>query len=156
MEKFRKKLTILLIILFLIITLTGCTTKNDSLRLRIKANSNSEIDQLNKNKVKDAVKIILEDDVNITSNNLKLKLKEMINEDFVDTIDVKYTMETFPAKSYNGEFIPSGTYYTLLITIGKGNGDNFWTLLYPEYFNISFEDNNEIEYRSYIYDKFKK
>lgn len=65
-------------------------------------------------------------------------------------------METFPAKSYNGEFIPSGTYYTLLITIGKGNGNNFWTLLYPEYFNISFEDNNEIEYRSYIYDKFKK
>lgn len=152
LEKNRKKLTIVLMILMLFM-LQGCTTKNNSVRLRILANSNSEQDQQNKYKVKEVVRKILNDNMNISSDELKEEIKKEINEDFVNTIKVEYTFETFPAKSYQGEFIPSGTYYTLLITIGSGCGKNFWTLLYPDYFNISFEDDNEIEYRSYIYDK---
>lgn len=151
MEKNRKKLTIVLL-LILLFSLNGCTTKNDSVRLRIVANSNSELDQTNKYKVKEVVKIALNNNMNISCDELLQEIKKEIKEDFVNTITVKYTMETFPSKSYQGEFIPSGTYYTLLITIGEGKGKNFWTLLYPDYFNISFEDDNEIEYRSYIYD----
>lgn len=156
MVKFRKKLTICIIIIFVIITLSGCTTINDGMRLRIVANSDNEIDQSNKLKVKEVVKRALEADVNISCSMLLQKIKSEINEPFVNTIKVEYTNETFPAKSYKGEFIPSGTYPTLLITIGKGEGKNFWTLLYPEFFNISFEDDNEIEYRCYVYDKFMK
>lgn len=156
MEKFRKKLTICIIFIFVLITLSGCTTKNDSVRLRILANSDSEVDQTNKLKVKEVVRLALLDDMKISCDKLLEKIKQEIHEPFVQTINVEYTNEVFPAKSYNGEFIPSGIYPTLLITIGKGEGKNFWTLLYPDFFNISFEDNNEIEYRSYIYDKFTK
>ena len=156
MEKFRKKLTICIIMIFVIITLSGCTTINDGMRLRIVANSDNEIDQSNKLKVKEVVKSVLEENINISCDDLLKRIKEEIKEPFVNTIKVIYTNETFPAKSYRGNFIPSGTYPTLLITIGKGEGKNFWTLLYPEFFNISFEDDNEIEYRSYVYDKFIK
>ena len=50
--------------------------------------------------------------------------------------------------------IPSGNYETLLIEIGNAKGNNFWTLLYPEYYGFEFEETNEIEYRSYFYDLF--
>ena len=46
--------------------------------------------------------------------------------------------------SLNGKVIPSGIYDTLLITIGEGEGSNYWSLLYPEFFGITFEDIDSI------------
>ena len=84
---------------------------------------------------------------------LEQEILDIADARLFHNIKVEYTIESFPAKSYKGKFIPSGNYPTILVTIGEGNGNNFWTLLYPDFFNISFDDNNEVEYRSYIYDK---
>lgn len=156
MEKIRNKLYILALLIFTLFLLNGCTTKNDSLRLRIIASSNSEIDQQNKIEVKEAIKKICEENPHIKYFQILDELKKKIKKPYINTITVEYKNETYPAKSYNDEFIPSGTYPSIVITIGEGKGKNFWTLLYPDFFKISFDDNNEIEYRSYIYDKIKK
>ncbi len=131
----------------------GCTTKNDSLRLRIIANSNSEIDQANKIEVKEIVRDIFLENPNLCYKDLEKALKQKITKDYKNTIKVEYRNELFPAKSYQDEFIPSGSYPTIVVTIGEGKGKNFWTILYPDFFKISFDDDNEIEYRSYFFDK---
>ena len=65
---------------------------------------------------------------------------------------IEYKNVAFPAKVLNGKLIPSGTYKTLLITIGSGQGNNWWSVLYPEFFGINYEDSDEIEYKSFIYE----
>jgi hypothetical protein len=52
------------------------------------------------------------------------------------------------------KIIPSGSYQTLVITLGNGEGSNWWSLLYPEYFNLTYDDFKEIEYKSYFLEKF--
>ena len=74
MEKFRKKLTICIIFIFVLITLSGCTTKNDSVRLRILANSDNALDQANKLKVKEVVRLALLDDMKISCDKLLEKI----------------------------------------------------------------------------------
>ena len=129
----------------------SCTEiKTKDIRLRILANSNSENDQIIKNNVKEYLKEYLK---NKDINNLDLeKIEIILNEKFQDTIKVERKMVMYEAKSYNNKLIQSGKYDTILITIEEGLGKNFWTLLYPEYFNVSFEDENELKYRSYLYD----
>lgn len=156
MENIYKRWIIILIIMYTMFMMSGCTTKNDSVRLRIVANSDSYIDQQNKIYIKNIIKEIYEENNNIEYYELLDKIKEKTDSDIVNDIKIEFKNVTYPAKSYNGKFIPSGIYPTVLITIGKGEGKNFWTMLYPDFFNISFEDNNEVEYRSYIYDNFIK
>lgn len=157
MEKFNK-LFINYIIVLLIIFAYGCgkITKSNNLdnelRLRIIANSNSDIDQNRKMIVKNTIIEIFNECYNINEKELLINLKNKINEDWVESISVKLTNVYYEAKSYDGRFIPAGYYKTLLIMIGEGKGKNFWTILYPEFFNVTFEDKNEIEYRSYFYD----
>lgn len=104
--------------------------------------------------MKEAVKDIFLKEPQIEYHQILTEIKKRIKEPFVESIHVAFCDETFPAKSYDGQFVPSGSYPTVLIVIGEGKGKNFWTLLYPEFFQISFEDDNEIEYRSYFYDLF--
>lgn len=147
------------LIIVIISVVIGCviffTSSSDELRIRILANSNSAEDLNEKAVVKETLEKILNElktyDEKIIEERLKLSLpKELANK-----IKVNRVYSYYPAKSYNNKFIPSGSYDTILITIGDGKGSNFWTLLYPEYYHIEFEENNEIEYRSYFYDLFK-
>lgn len=153
LEKIRNKFILLTVVFFLLLSLFSCKNKDDGLRLRIIANSDSLVDQEEKEYVKSIVKKIFEEDIDITINELKVKLEMDTKDKINHTLKIEYKIESFPAKAYKNKFIPSGNYPTILITIGEGEGKNFWTLLYPDFFNISFDDNNEIEYRSYIYDE---
>lgn len=150
-----KKVNFLLSLLSILI-LGGCTYMDSTeTRIRIIANSNSEVDQKDKIKLRDALLEIL------TENSSQLKevnpeeIKYFLSQkqlNINNQYKVEFKQETFPAKVLDGKFLPSGTYMTLLITIGEGKGENWWSVLYPEFFGISYEDENEIEYRSFIYD----
>lgn len=146
----KRGIQILLTVIYLFV-LTCCTNKEEQIRLKINANSNDFVDQEIKYDVKMFLQGYLE---KITLSELNLKtLEKDLNEKFLDTkIIVERKKVSYEAKSYKGRIVPSGSYDTILITLGKGEGKNFWTLLYPEFFNISFEDDHEVEYRSYIYD----
>ena len=151
----KKKVLQMMISILYLCLLTCCNPKNSELRLRIVANSNNEDDQAVKIEVKDFVKEYLEkngiDKLDLTT------LEDELNQHFLNNqIVVERTKSNYEAKSYNGRFVQAGSYDTILITIGEGKGKNFWTLLYPEFFDISFEDDHEVEYRSFFFDLFKK
>lgn len=151
-----KKILVSILTILYFLFLFGCTTQVNSneLRLRIIANSNSEVDQAKKKEMKEYLKNNLQEElVNLQLEKMQAKLKEAFPN---DAIVVEKTIIGYEAKTYQGKIIPSGYYETVLITIGEGKGKNFWTLLYPEFFNISFEDDHEIEYHSYFYDLFHK
>lgn len=146
----KKKISIVLITIVYILLMSCTDAKTKDVRLRILANSNSENDQVIKNDVKEYIKEYLK---NENINKLDLKSLEIkLNNKFNNKIKVERKMVMYEAKSYNNKIIQAGKYDTILVTIENGLGKNFWTLLYPEYFNISFEEENEIEYRSYLYD----
>lgn len=128
---------------------------SQELRIRILPNSNSEVDQKEKEIIKEALlEIFKEETIKISNlDELKQKLNQK-NLNLIHEYKIEFKDVTFPSKTKNGKFIPSGTYKTLLITIGEGKGDNWWSVLYPEFFGVEYEDSEEIEYRSYIYDLF--
>lgn len=145
------------LVLFLIVflVLTGCNyVESKEIRIRILANSNEEMDIKEKYILRDALlKVFNEEKIEVTEDNIKLIKKHLENKCQISNdyqIEFKETM--FPSKALKGKIIPSGKYMTLLITIGEGKGDNWWSVLYPEYYGLNYEDASEVEYRSYIYD----
>ncbi len=151
-----KKVYLIIIVISLLV-LGGCTYI-DSLeqRIRIISSSNEEQDVNDKYLVRDVLlDIFYYDQIEVNNNSIKT-LENKLKEKTGISLVVEYKNETFPAKVQNGKFIPSGTYKTLLITIGSGNGSNWWSVLYPEFYGIGYEDATEVEYRSFIYDLIKE
>lgn len=151
-----KKVNLILCMLIFII-LTGCNyVESEQIRIRILANSNSEEDIIEKYILRDALlDIFYKENIIVKEETIDL-IKEELNK----RIDVDFQIElketVFPAKVLNGKVMPSGKYMTLLFTIGKGEGKNWWSILYPEFYGINYEDADEIEYRSFIYDFLKE
>lgn len=154
MKKQLKKICMLMITIFYLLFLFGCHTVDNEIRLRILANSNSDVDQQKKQEVKKYLEEYLgTEGIVLDTEEIEKKLNEIFPN---ENITVTRTKVGYEAKTYEGKLIPSGYYDTILITIGEGKGKNFWTLLYPEFFNISFEDDHEVEYHSFFYDLFHK
>ncbi len=158
MKKIKRDFIIVIIsFLIALISLTGCAHPNSNYpRVRVLANSDEVYDQQMKLTVKEELLNILKE---LKSSNIDQTVVNAIQErlnsrEFSYPIVVAYRDETFPAKALNGEFLPSGTYPTLVVTIGAGEGTNWWSILYPEYFGISYEESDNVEYRSYFYDNF--
>lgn len=121
---------------------------DDGLRIRVIASDNDDSSIELKTKVKLTILEYLKNN-NISYDKIELLVSE-ITKDY--TIEEKY--EHFPAKVVKNKIIPSGSYKALVITLGEGKGQNWWSLLYPEYFNLTYDDFDEIEYKSYFIEKF--
>lgn len=155
-----KKKVWIIILIVLIICLLYPKDK-DNLRVRVIANSNDKIDQIYKNEVVSIMKNIIDcddtyDEVINKFDELSSELDEYARRKELE-INVKIGKTKFPTKSLNGKIIQGGIYDTLLITIGKGEGNNYWSLLYPEYYGITFEEieSDNIEVKFYFYEKLK-
>ena len=163
-----KKIILILIIPFILI-LINTKEEDNMLRVRVIANSNSKYDQEIKTIVSNNLKTKLydllkeEDNINtarkkiydnmsVLSNNVKESLKDI---DYSYTINYGYNY--FPEKEYNGKTYKEGKYESLLVTLGKGEGDNWWCILFPPICLIEAEESNEeVEYSSFfktIFDK---
>ena len=105
----------------------------------------------------DYIKELSKDDVINKVNIVEQLVDEYGNKNNL-VISVEFGVTSFPPKELNGKIISGGEYETLLVTIGEGKGNNYWTVLYPEYFGITFEEiySGEVEIRSYFYDVIKK
>ncbi|MBR3898083.1 MAG: stage II sporulation protein R [Bacilli bacterium] len=146
------------------------TIPNDALRIRIVPNSNSEIDQSVKASVKDRLDITMYDllkDVKdseearkIVNDNLDLVKKDV--EDVLRErqynlgYKVNFGYNYFPEKEYRGIKYDEGYYESLLVTLGKGEGDNYWCVLFPPLCLIEADENDDVEYRSILEDILKK
>jgi len=124
---------------------------NDAIRIRIIANSNSIKDLSMKKKIKDKITNDLYNLVNqanssseandIIDNNLDNI--EKIVSNYVNDYQINYGVNHFPNKTYKGVLYPEGDYKSLVISLGKGLGDNWWCVLYPPL--CLLEDNDEID-----------
>jgi stage II sporulation protein R len=57
-------------------------------------------------------------------------------------VRVQMVVEKYPAMQYRDKFIPEGEYWSLKVTVGEGNGHNWWCVLYPP---LCFLDINSAE-----------
>jgi len=114
-------------------------------RIHIRANSNTEYDQLVKYKVKVAVSEFItpllvgattkENAISIIKNNLQQITKVANNvlekNGFCYDAKSKIAVEKFPTRDYNGITFSEGNYDALLIELGDAKGDNWWCVVYP-------------------------
>lgn len=148
----QKLIFILTILIGSTLFLHSCYKENTEVRIRIVANDNSVFAQEEKLIVKEQVMTILKS-IQFESYEKTINiLKQELSEYNTYPINVEFTEEFFPAKSLNGKMIPSGIYKTIKITLGEGKGENWWSILYPEFFGVSYDDTDNIKYKSYFYD----
>lgn len=121
------------------------TVHNELIRLHVVANSDSPEDQAVKLKVRDAVIESLEEDlqkigdVEAARTYLREKLP-YIQQVANDTLEmagfspdaaVSLCREAFDTRYYDTFTLPAGVYEALRITIGEGNGRNWWCVTFP-------------------------
>lgn len=151
----RKKLTIFLLAiatLFTFVFLIHPYRKNDSsllsdklLRFRVLADSDSSIDQYEKNELSKKMITLLSpalSDIKTKEEALTL-LRESLpflnaycnyvlsNYGAQNYASCTLGSHLFPYKTYGNYQFPAGIYDTLLVTIGSGRGSNWWCLAFP-------------------------
>lgn len=167
--------TVVLIIIAVIISILA-KNKNDnivipkeSIRIRIIANSNDEVDIIEKLKVKKSVEQELysllknannvNDARSIINNNLE-RLNLVIEDTTKLKYDVKFGNNYFPKKVYKGVIYDSGDYESIVITLGSGIGENWWCVLFPPLCLLDENDNTkDVEYKFFakeLIDKYIK
>ncbi len=140
----------------------------DAIRFRIIANSNNITDQEQKLKVGLTLNKYLDDLLKeakskteaekIITNNLttiKNKVTQIAPEN-----NINYGENYFPEKEYHGIKYPSGNYESLVITLGKGNGHNWWCVMFPPLCLLEGKNTNQedVQYKfliKEIIDKYK-
>lgn len=132
----------------------------EAIRFRVIANSNTLEDQTEKLAIKEQVeeeiyKLIngagnVKDVRNIIENNMDT-INDIVNSYGV-SYQISYGNNYFPSKTYKGVLYPAGNYESLVITLGKGAGNNFWCVLFPPLCLLenSNADVSDIDYQLYV------
>ncbi|CAH1209779.1 hypothetical protein PAECIP111892_03309 [Paenibacillus auburnensis] len=124
------------------------TIPQESIRLRILANSDGAADQLVKRQIRD--KIVeqmnqwvsaLEDPQSLEQARALIRrhlpeLNELVAGELQKRgIGYDYKVELgvvpFPTKMYGGTVYPAGDYEAVRVTLGAGQGQNWWCVLFP-------------------------
>ena len=136
----------------------------DYFRLHIVANSNSTNDQelkyLVKSKLIDFYTPYLADvdskDEAIRVVNENLDVASLLINKSLQEIGVTYgaelqvKQEQFPTRYYENFCLEEGVYDSIIIKLGKGEGDNWWCVVYPPlcFLNKNAEGAQDIIYKS--------
>lgn len=168
-----KKISFVILIVF-ILSLSACVdTKNktsDCVRIHIRANSNSEIDQDVKYKVRDAVvnyltpllsdiksakdaKTVISDNLDAVKNTSD---KVLIDSGFSYRATVRLSSENFPFRKYDDLSFPAGVYDALIVELGEGVGDNWWCVCFPPLCFVPDDNGENFRYKSKIVEIIKK
>ena len=164
------KKTILLIVGIIVIYIfignmsSKVVIQEEAIRIRIIANSNSEYDQHIKKEVKNSLENniyemlknsqSIEESRNIINNNLSKidsgikRTLQLLNNDTNYTVN--FGLNYFPPKEYKGVKYNEGYYESLVVTLGKGEGDNWWCVLFPPLCLLEAQESTEVEYKSYV------
>lgn len=114
-------------------------------RLHVLANSDSEEDQAVKLKVRDAILAITvpllqncetkEEAVALLEENQTLFVeaaKAVLQEEgFDDTVSIEMGLEDYPTRTYDSLCFPAGEYISMRVSLGTGEGQNWWCCLFP-------------------------
>lgn len=159
-----------LIIVLIAITILGITNKKeqetyqiptDSIRMRVIASSDDELDIKTKLELKTHLEEILHNLLKDTTTKEETKeiivknLEDINNEiyKFLGHTNYKldYGLNYFPKKIYKNTIYEEGMYESLVVTLGNGKGKNWWCTLFPPL--CLLENNsttNDVEYKLFI------
>lgn len=166
-----KKVILILLAILSISYVINANNKKESVRIpdsairfRVLANSNSPKDQ----KIKEEVRDIMQKKLyNLLANTSSIKdAREIINENMNEfnnilsdemknkdySYKIDYGMHEFPEKTYKGVVYKAGEYESLLVTLGNGEGNNWWCVLFPPLCVMEAEEQNtsDINYKSFV------
>ena len=141
---------------------------NEAIRFRVVANSNTIYDQNIKIQVRNTVqneifklikdsksidetRSILEEHQKELYDIISNKLKEL---NYDNNFTLNYGYNYFPKKKYKGITYKAGEYESLVVTLGSGEGDNFWCVLFPPLCLLESEESNssDVDYRFFVKD----
>ena len=145
---------------------------DSAIRFRVIANSNTIYDQNIKiqirNTLQNEIFKLIKDSNSIenTRNIIKEHQKELYNITnnklkelgYDNSFEINYGYNYFPEKIYKGIEYKEGYYESLVVTLGEGNGDNFWCVLFPPLCLIESNDSStsDVEYKFFIKEFIKK
>lgn len=125
------------------------------IRFHVLANSDTEEDQKLKLEVRDAIGAFMQprlSDVTDIENSRQIvresipdieqKAEEVISEKgYTYTVSARLSNIDFPEKTYGPYTFQAGNYEALEVVIGKGEGHNWWCVMYPNlcFFNSTYE-----------------
>lgn len=158
-----KKLVIIIAVIIFILSLnkTYELNQNNTIRFRVIASSDEVKDQEIKKEIVRNVSSVINESQKSTSleetrtyiNNKLPEFNEIVEKTLIENNDkrdfkVNYGLNYFPKKELNDEEYPEGMYESLVITLGEGQGNNFWCILFPPLCMI--EENEDYEYKSFF------
>ncbi|RAL23329.1 stage II sporulation protein R [Thermoflavimicrobium daqui] len=130
----------------------------EAIRLRILANSDGAQDQWIKRKVRDEIIKELEawtrrpQNIDAARQLIQghLPMFKQIAEQTVRKAGFNYPVHvdfgqvSFPTKLYGNKVYPAGKYEALRVTLGAGEGDNWWCVLFPPLCFVDMESGEAI------------
>ena len=117
----------------------------EAIRLRILANSDSVVDQQMKRIVRDAIVAQMNtwvsgphtiDEAREVVRNHLADIEALVGETlnqygYTYGYNVELGIVPFPTKIYGDRVYPAGDYEALRVTLGQGDGQNWWCVLFP-------------------------
>lgn len=112
------------------------------IRLHVVANSDTKEDQAVKLKVRDAVLQVTEPMLQMNMQpeqalvsalpEIRAAAEDCLRKNgFSQPVTVSFGVERFPTRVYEGFSLPAGSYRSLRVTIGAGEGQNWWCVVFP-------------------------
>lgn len=138
----------------------------DSIRYRIIASDDSKESQALKWQVNTTLMPILTDIMNssdtLETSRASIQKNLPLIKQTLDSQNIPYSISFgqnyFPKKEYKDVIYKEGDYESLVITLGKGNGQNWWCVMFPPLCLIDVKETGkkDIEYHSYVKDIINK
>lgn len=143
---------------------------SDAIRMRVIPNSNSEYDQMMKQKVKEELQTTTfellkdvkgsEEAERIIKANIALidnRINDLlVSEHYTLGYQLHFGQNYFPEKEFKGVTYQEGYYNSLLVTLGEGKGDNWWCVLFPPMCLMEAEESEEVEYKFFVQELIEK
>lgn len=143
---------------------------DEAIRIRVIANSNSLYDQEMKLKVSDHLQTeiydllknaesianarkIIKDNINVLDEKVRQTLEE---NNYNITYNLNFGQNYFPQKNFKGITYDAGYYESVVVSLGKAEGDNWWCVLFPPLCLLEAEESDEVEYKFFVQELIEK
>lgn len=142
---------------------------SDTIRLHVIANSDSDEDQTLKLEVRDAIidrvakmteyarsREQAEANIRLGLGEIEALATELVSQKGYDySVKAELGREYYPERSYNGIHLPAGEYLSLKVIVGRGEGKNWWCVLYPPLCTSSAKPRQELTEAGFTSDQIR-
>ncbi len=143
---------------------------DEAIRIRVIANSNTKYDQEMKLKVSGSIqskiydllkdtnsveeaRTIIKNNLNQLDNDVKLTL---LKNNYNIPYKLNFGQNYFPKKEFKGVTYDEGYYESVVVSLGKAEGDNWWCVLFPPLCLLEAEESDEVEYKFFVQELIEK